>query len=127
VPVYLPLRTVGSPDRSGDGGREKHEWLNKLWIPVMFMLVAWISGILTWNNNLSILPIIAMTIDTWASWSLKPKQIRYLTLIPRPMWMVYDASVSSYPGLIGEIVTFVSVVIGIIRFDILKKQNRPAV
>lgn len=103
--------------------RENHSWANQRFWPYLFMSISWLSGIFTWNSLLCILPIIAMTIDTWVAWTLKPKTIRFLTLIPRPMWFIYDITVHSYPGLIGETVTFVSVLIGIIRFDILHKNN----
>jgi hypothetical protein len=104
--------------------RETQSWANQRYWPIIFILIGLISGILTWKNYLSILPIIAMTFDTYASWSLKSKTIRFLYIVPRPMWFIYDLTVRSYPGLIGETSAFISVLIAILRFDIFHKSHK---
>ena len=73
------------------------------------------------------LPILAMTIDSFAVWNKKTQYIRLLMLIPRPLWFVYNYTVVSYAGMVTEIFVLFSILIGIIRFDILatrKTQNR---
>jgi hypothetical protein len=49
--------------------------------------------------------------------------IRKLGLIRSPAWLVYDALVFSIGGVICEVISLVSIVAGIIRFDIKKKTS----
>lgn len=99
---------------------EKKWARSKLWLYV-FITLFWIAGILTFKSPLSILPIIAMTIDSFVVWSSKTKTIRFGILIPRPLWFIYNYSVSSYPGMFVEVFVTLSILIGIFRFDIPKK------
>ena len=48
--------------------------------------------------------------------------IRKLGLIRSPAWLIYDALVFSIGGVICEVISLVSIVTGIIRLD-LKKKN----
>src|SRR3989338_4435143 len=99
---------------------------NQFWL-YLFVVLFWVFGIVTWNGYYSILPILAMTIDSSAVWNKKTQYIRLLMLIPRPLWFLYNYTVVSYAGMITEIFVLFSILVGIIRFDILatrKKQNR---
>ena len=49
--------------------------------------------------------------------------IRKLGLIRSPAWLLYDALVFSMGGVICEVISLVSIVTGIIRFDIKKEKE----
>jgi len=102
--------------------RESRKWAdNKIW-PYVFIIIFWIFGILTWIDYYSIFPVIGMTTGTLAYWCKKPVHIRLLALISPPVWFIYNFIVGSYAGMIGSIFIFSSTLIGLIRFDILKKS-----
>ena len=107
--------------------RESKQWSNKqVWL-YLFVVLFWVFGIVTWSGYYSILPILAMTIDSFAVWNKETKSIRMFMLIPRPLWLTYNFTVGSYAGMITEIFVLFSILIGIIRFDIFAKrktQNR---
>jgi inner membrane protein len=94
-----------------------------IWMYV-FMGAFILAGVITWTDYASLLPIIAMVIDTFALWKRSTKSIRFLMLIPRPLWFSYNFLVGSYAGMTTEVVVFTSILIGIVRFDMPKKKIR---
>ena len=113
------IRTYIFKQRLTKKWAESHLWL------YLFIIIFVIVGIFTWEGNHSILPIIGMTAGTISFWVKNPKHIRFISLFPPLIWFVYDFIVLSYPAMILEILLFSSVIIGIIRFDILKKKSVP--
>lgn len=101
--------------------RESKNWSNNhVWLH-LFVLLFWILGIITWKENYSLLPILAITVDTFAVWNKKTSNIRLFMLIPRPLWFVYNFTVGSYAGMITEIFVLFSILISILRFDIIQQ------
>lgn len=88
----------------------------------IFMAVFILAGFMTWQAWYSVLLIIAMVADTYAVWNERTSRLRAFMLIPRPLWFTYNLIVGSYAGLTTEIFVFLSILIGIIRFDMLKKS-----
>jgi len=101
---------------------EKKWAKSKLWLYV-FITLFWLSGIITFTSPLSILPIVAMTIDSFVVWSSKTKTIRFGILLPRPLWFIYNYFVGSYPGMFVEVFVTLSIFVGIFRFDLSKKNK----
>lgn len=93
----------------------------KIW-PIFFLVLYWMIGWLVWEGWYSILPLLAVTFGTLGLWMKKPRYIRLVNLIPRPLWFTYNFIVKSYPGMTTEIFVLFSIVIGIIRYDIIKKR-----
>lgn len=95
---------------------------NVLWMYV-FMAVFIAAGFLTWQAWYSALPMIAMVTDTFAVWHERPTHIRMYSIIQRPFWFSYNTLVKSYAGMTTEIFVFLSILVGILRLDILKKKT----
>lgn len=68
------------------------------------------------------LPVIGMASSTIAFFSKEAKQTRRLGFITSPCWLVYDIINLSIGGIVTEVVSLVSIAIGIIRHD-LKGKN----
>lgn len=92
----------------------------KFWL-FLFIALFMISGFFAWEGPHSILPIIGMIAGTCAFWLTNPKHIRLVSLIAPPLWLVYSIIVGSIPSIAFEVLMMSTVVIGIIRFDILGK------
>ena len=75
------------------------------------------------NLAVEILPLIAMIATTVGFSMKKAANIRRLTLISSPSWLIYNCINVSLGGILCEIFSLVSVFIGILRFDI-KKENK---
>lgn len=99
--------------------KETEIWAQWKYRPFLFILLFLITGYGSSQGLIDMLPIIAQIFGTIAVWQTKPTLIRYIMLIPRPLRFIYNAAVWSYAGVIAEVCIFVSVVVSIIRFDIL--------
>ena len=99
--------------------RGRKKWTDSNAIMFVFIGLFLIAGVISWQNWLSIVPIIAMIIETIGLWQKNPRIIRFIVFIPHPMWLIYNFINRSYPGVLTEIFILVSLIAGIIRFDIL--------
>lgn len=91
-----------------------------LWVSLTVFIIA---GVISWKDWSSILPIIGMCFGTLAVWQRDPRRIRFLMLFVSPLWFTYNIIIGSYPGLVGDGITFISVLIGIYRFDIRRQPE----
>lgn len=99
--------------------REK-SWANKKFWVYLFITLYVISGILTWKNIFSLLPILAMSLATVGLWIKNSKITRYIILPTSPCWLIYNLVNKSISGVLTETFVLSSLLIAIIRFDILK-------
>lgn len=83
-----------------------------------------IGGIKPTDYIIELLPVIGIIITTFSMRAIKPFNIRLLTLINSPMWLIYNAVNGSIPGAITETFSIISIVLGIIRLDILGKKTQ---
>lgn len=86
-----------------------------LLILLIFEIVAVISGIISWQNIWSIIPIIVTVIYTYGLWQDNVKVIRVTTAIVGLGWAIYDVIVMAYVGAIQEISQFISATIALVR------------
>ena len=75
----------------------------------------------TINFLIEALPVIGMTAHTFAYMKDNAKIYRQMSLISSPAWLVYNLISRSIGGTICEIISLLSIVIGIIRHDIKKE------
>ena len=99
------------------------KWASSVLWPIGFSVSFLISGILTWENTFSIFPLIAMLMSSVVHWIEKPKINRIFSLPTSTGWLIYNIKTLSYPGIITEIFVLTSIVIGIVRLDIKKKNK----
>lgn len=99
------------------------KWASSPALPFIFALALTVAGILTWQNIWSILPIIAALLSTAAQWMKKTKHSRIISLFVSPCWLTYDLIHGSFSGILNEILALTSIIIGIIRHDINKKES----
>ncbi len=97
--------------------KDHRSWANHAVWPPLFMALAAAVLALTWQGPISLLPVIATIIATYALWSGKPAFIRELLLFATLLWMPYTLAVGSYAGTITQIVMVISLLFGIARRD----------
>ena len=81
-------------------------------------------GLMSWHGWISIFVIIAKVLSSVALGINNPRTIRILNLISNPSWLVYNIFMGSYPGMVGDSLITLSVLIAIIRYDILKREEK---
>ena len=99
------------------------KWASSVIWPICFSVAFLISGILTWDNVFSVFPLIAMLMSSVVLWIQQPKINRMLSLPTSSFWLIYNIKTLSYPGIITEIFVLGSIIIGIFRLDIKKKNK----
>lgn len=99
------------------------KWASSVIWPTIFGVGFLISGILTWDSIFSVFPLIAMLMSSIVLWIEQPKINRIFSLPTSTCWLIYNIKTLSYPGIITEIFVLISIIIGIIRLDIKKKDK----
>ena len=89
---------------------------SKCWL-FGFIAVMIATGLLTWKDGWSVLPIIGSILSTVALWMKQEKHIRLISLTVGPCWMVYNVVTGAYTGALNELLAMTSIVIGLIRHD----------
>lgn len=100
------------------------KWASSVMWPILFSIGFLVSGILTWKNIYSLFPLIAMLISSVVLWIEQPKINRIFSLPVSTGWLIYNIKEWSIPGIVTEIFILSSIIIGIIRLDIKKKNNK---
>ena len=70
-----------------------------------------------WNGVTELLPVIAMTALTTGFRQKDAKHIRLCGLIASPCWLIYNIVSFSIGAIICEVLSLISIVIGILRMD----------
>ncbi len=81
----------------------------------VFEIIAVISGVFSWQNFWSIIPIIVTVVYTYGLWQDNVTIIRITTGIAGFGWYLYDIIVRAYVGAIQEISQFISAIISLIK------------
>lgn len=89
----------------------------KLILIVMNLLLVGI-GILLYKNVFSLFAILGIVAEITALWITKEKNIRLLSLVSAPFWLIYNLANQAYGSVLGNILVMISIVIAIIRYDI---------
>lgn len=98
------------------------KWADKkIWL-YAFIIIYAAAGIVTWKDIYSILPIIAMTLSSIGLWIKNAKYTRLVVLPSSPCWLIYNIATLSVAGILTETFVLISLIVAIIRFDILKKK-----
>lgn len=71
----------------------------------------------TWSGWISILPVAANIASTIGGYTHNARKIRVVGIfINSPLWIIYNVTVGSFPGILDEIVSELSMIISIIRY-----------
>ena len=98
------------------------KWAKSHWWLAFFMLVLIGAGIVTWKDAYSILPIIGSLLSTVALWMKTSKNIRLISFFSGPCWLIYNIVNGAYSAAVNELIAMTSIVIGMFRHDIGKKE-----
>ena len=75
------------------------------------------------NLIVEFLPVIGMTAGHVGIYLGKARTIRYLGYVASPSWLIYTIFTFSIGAIICEVINLVSITVGILRFDIKKKEE----
>ncbi len=95
--------------------REEKSWANKAVWPILFVFCGWALGIFTFKSPINILPIAASTFVTVSLWVKKPRLTKIISIPVNISFLIYDAFVGSYIGIVNESVSILSIIISFIK------------
>lgn len=90
---------------------------------IIFSIVFVVLGILSWQGPVSAFIIVAKIIANVAFGINNPRAIRVLNFICLPCYLTYNICMGSLSGILSDSLSIISVVVGIVRFDILNKKD----
>lgn len=80
-------------------------------------------GALSWQGPISIFVVMAKLISSVSLGIKNPRIIRFLNLISNPCWFVYNLYMGTAAGIVTDTLVIISVIIAVVRLDILKKTE----
>jgi len=99
---------------------------NKSKIPIsaliIFLIIMFVVSFWTFDTLLSLIPIFATMIHTYAVWQDNLKVYRFLSLIGAISWIVYNMLMGAYISAGASCIEFINAAIAIYRHDIKKKK-----
>lgn len=101
--------------------KENNGKVNNMCIPMSFIILHIIFGVISFNSFNSILPIIGSVIFCITAWQDNAKIVRLGTMLMVLMWLTYDITIKSYVSIVTETLSFLSALIAVIKVDILKE------
>lgn len=94
----------------------KTKFLSSLWIPGIFAVLSVVSGILTYQNIVSILPMIVNLLLVVAFWKDQEITIKKYCAVVAFIWIIYNSIIFAFVALIGQIICFIGFMIFIINY-----------
>lgn len=87
-----------------------------------FLAVMIATGVFTWENTWSLLPIFGSLLSTLALWMKKELHIRLISLAVGPCWLIYNLVMGAYTGAFNELLAMGSILLGLWRHN--RKQKK---
>lgn len=101
--------------------RSEHEWARKpIWYAVFMAgnIVSFVIALTNGDGLWAILPLIGGAGNMLALAMKDAFRVRCVTFFASPCWLVYNIWGGSIVGILNEIFTLVSIIVGVIRIDI---------
>ena len=115
------LGTISSLLADKKNNRFISKYIKFIFISVNLMII--IAGMYLYKNIFSIFPIIGVILHTSAFWISDEKNIRKLSLAGSPFWLIYNLSSKAYGSSIGDILSIISIITAMLRYDIKNIDN----
>jgi len=101
------------------------EFVRKHWIAILVLMNVLLTliGLLLYENIFSLFAIGGIILETTALWITSEINIRRLSIVAAPFWLIYNMANSAYGSAAGNVFAIISIMIAILRYDIKKEGN----
>ena len=93
--------------------KEKNKRLSSVLFLIIFILIYTLVSIYTFTNILSLFPLVAAIIYIIPTWLGDSKTVKKTALFCYVLWLIYNIYVLSIAGVIANIISIVSIIIGL--------------
>ena len=90
---------------------------------IIIILIMISFSILTYSGLISLLPMIAVVLYSFALWYGNLKIIRITEVISCSLFIIYNIKVSAITGLIATFIEMLAAIIAIYKFDIKNRRT----
>ena len=95
--------------------------LRLIMIALNILLLA--IGLIMYENIFSLFALGGIICEIMALWLTKEKNIRILSLISAPFWLIYNTANKAYGSSVGNVLVMISIIIAMTRLDFKKEKN----
>lgn len=88
--------------------KEKNKKLNNIIVLIILFIAYLISGILTYKNIYSVLPILAAMIYLYFVWNGNELKVKKVACYCYFLWLVYNIFVFSIAGILSNVISIIS-------------------
>lgn len=82
-----------------------------------------VAGTFLYENIFSLFAILGIMFEVTALWLTKEKNIRILSLVAAPCWLIYNFTSGAYGSVVGNVLVILSIGIAMARLDFKKKDK----
>ncbi len=102
--------------------RKEKVWVQKSrgWLIAASALALIVAGLLLDKSIFGILVIVGCLLQMIAFWMDSEKKVRLVCLLACPCWLAYNLASGAYGSCIGDVLSFMSIVIAMFRYDFKK-------
>lgn len=93
--------------------KEKNKKFNRVIVLISLFIVYLVSGILTYENIYSVLPILAAMIYLYFVWNGNELKVKKIAFYCYFLWLIYNICVFSIAGIISNVVSIISTFIAV--------------
>jgi len=95
---------------------------NLIWL-IIFEIAFIVSTILTWQDALDLLPLLAILVAGFGSWQDNPTILRISYLINGALYIIYKVIIGAYISMSADVIDFTCTFISLIYYCVLKKET----
>lgn len=103
--------------------REQHKWARSIWWLIGFLLIQMVMTVFTFKSWQDIFPTLAGITGVFAYYCIDMRKYRATSFFYALSWLLNSICKGYVLALISDASSLISVSVGILRYDILKKTK----
>ena len=104
-------------------GKIKNRTLEKYVFPLFFAGLVCVFAVFSWEGWYTWLMLVCLAVNSFCTGACSPQSFRYSLLFTCTLALIYNIIVFSIGGIINDVVSIISAVVGIIRYNKKQKEN----
>jgi len=104
-------------------GKITNETLRKYVFPLSFSILVCVFAVLFWEGWYTWLMLVCLGVNSFCTGACMPQSFRFSLLFTCALAFAYNVIVFSIGGMINEVLSVISAIVGIIRYKNQLKEN----
>ena len=104
-------------------GKIKNKVFEKYIFPLLFAFLVCVFAVVSWEGWYTWLMLVCLAVNSFCTGACSPQNFRKSLLFTCTLAFIYNVIVISIGGMINEVVSIISAIVGIIRYKKQQKEN----